>query len=130
MCGRTGITEKGYLIASDSPIRSHSELLSRFIFISVTCSVIPLLLVGWVPHIYYFRFSLSRAADYFKGKVEYNRRIVQGFFEEVLRTTVITHRWNREYRKRKFSSTEFHQPNLLYSGLELIELIAHGAIKC
>ena len=62
--------------------RSYAKLLRRFIFVSVTCSVLPLLLVGWVSYLYYSRFSLSRMADYFQKTVEYNQKIVESFLHE------------------------------------------------
>ncbi|HTY22269.1 MAG TPA: ATP-binding protein [Desulfomonilaceae bacterium] len=62
--------------------RSYAKLLRRFILVSVTCSVLPLLLVGWASYLYYSQFSLSRMADYFQKTVEYNRKIVESFLQE------------------------------------------------
>lgn len=71
--------------AADLHSRSYPRLLSRFVVGSVICSVLPLLLVGWITYLYYSQFSMSRMAAYFQGTVEYNRRIVESFLEE--RTT-------------------------------------------
>lgn len=62
--------------------RSYSKLLRKFILVSVTCSVLPLLLVGWISYLYYSQFSRSRMVDHFHRNVEYNRRIVESFLEE------------------------------------------------
>lgn len=68
--------------AADLHSRSYPRLLSRFVLGSVICSVLPLLLVGWISYLYYSQFSMSRMAAYFQGTVEYNRRIVESFLEE------------------------------------------------
>jgi len=68
--------------APDLHTRSYSKLQRRFILISVICSVLPLLVVGWVSYLYYSQFSISRMADYFKRTVEYNRKIVESFLDE------------------------------------------------
>ena len=62
--------------------RSYTKLFRRFILVSVTCSVLPLLLVGWVSYLYYSQFSMSSVGAYFQRQVEYNRRIVESFLEE------------------------------------------------
>ncbi len=68
--------------APDLHTRSYPKLLRRFILVSVICSVLPLLLVGWVSYVYYSRFSMSRMVDYFHRNVEYNRKIVESFLQE------------------------------------------------
>ncbi len=80
--------------APDLHARSYPKLLRRFILVSVTCSVVPLLLVGWVTYLYYSQFSRSRMVDYFQRQVEYNRKIVESFLEERasdLRLVAFTH---------------------------------------
>ncbi len=68
--------------ATDLRSRSYPKLFRRFILVSVTCSVLPLLLVGWISYLYYSRFSTSRMADYFQRTVDYNRRIAESFLHE------------------------------------------------
>ncbi len=68
--------------ATDLRARSYPKLFRRFILVSVTCSVLPLLLVGWISYLYYSRFSMSRMADYFQRTVEYNRKIAESFLRE------------------------------------------------
>lgn len=70
------------LKATDLLNQSYPKLLSRFVLGSVICSVLPLLLVGWVSYLYYSQFSMSRMAAYFQGTVEYNRRMVEFFLKE------------------------------------------------
>ncbi len=68
--------------ATDLRARSYPKLFRRFILVSVTCSVLPLLLVGWISYLYYSRFSMSRMADYIQRTVEYNRKIAESFLQE------------------------------------------------
>lgn len=80
--------------APDFHARSYPQLMRRFILVSVTCSVLPLLLVGWVSYLYYSQFSVSRMVGYFQRTVEYNRKIVESFLEERtsdLKLTAFTH---------------------------------------
>jgi two-component system, NtrC family, sensor kinase len=62
--------------------RSYPRLLRRFVLGGLICSVLPLLLVGWISYIYYSQFSMSRMAAYFQRTVEYNRKIVESFIDE------------------------------------------------
>jgi two-component system, NtrC family, sensor kinase len=75
-------TEAVHSEATDLRSRSYPKLFRRFILVSVTCSVLPLLLVGWISYLYYSRFSTSRMADYFQRTVEYNRKIAESFLHE------------------------------------------------
>jgi len=70
------------LQASDSQTRSYTKLLRKFIIVSVTCSVLPLMVVGWISYLYYFQSSLSRRVDDYQREVDYNRKIVQTFLQE------------------------------------------------
>ena len=62
--------------------RSYPKLMRRFVLGAAICSVLPLLLVGWISYLYYSQFSMSRMAAYFQRTVEYNRKIVESFIEE------------------------------------------------
>jgi two-component system, NtrC family, sensor kinase len=82
------------LPAQNLHTHSYHKLLRRFILVTVTCSVVPLLLVGWVTYFYYSQFSQSRMVAYFQRNVEYNRKIVESFLEERtsdLRLVAFTH---------------------------------------
>ena len=62
--------------------RSYPGLYRRFILLTLICSVLPLLLVGWVIYENYSRFASSRMVDSFQRRVEYNKRIVELFLKE------------------------------------------------
>lgn len=82
MFGHTKRAKGVNLQASDFHTRSYTRLLRKFVLVSVTCSVLPLLLVGWISYLYYSQFSRSRMVDYFHRNVEYNRIIVESFLAE------------------------------------------------
>jgi two-component system, NtrC family, sensor kinase len=66
----------------DFPKKPYSSLYRRFILLTLICSVLPLLLVGWVIYLNYSKFAGARMADSFQRRVEYNRRIVELFLKE------------------------------------------------
>ena len=82
MLGQTIAGEETRLKVPDLHSRSYPKLLGRFVLGAAICSVLPLLLVGWVSYLYYSQFSMSRMAAYFQRTVEYNRKIVESFIEE------------------------------------------------
>ena len=82
MFGNTKADKGVHVRPTDVHARSYGKLQRRFILVSVTCSVLPLLLVGWVSYLYYSQFSQSRMVEYFQRKVEYNRKIVESFIKE------------------------------------------------
>ena len=80
-------TESGKKIELRGPdlhSRSYPRLMRRLVLGAVIFSVIPLLLVGWVLYLYYSQFSMSRMVGYFQRTVEYNRKIVDSYFEQRL----------------------------------------------
>lgn len=82
MVGQHEIGRRFYGFVPEPDSRSYPRLLRRFVLGAVICSVIPLLLVGWMSYLYYSQFSMSRMAAYFQRTVEYNRKIVESFIDE------------------------------------------------
>jgi two-component system NtrC family sensor kinase len=68
--------------APDLHTHSYSKLHRGFIVGAVFCSVLPLLLLGWVSFLNYSEFSISKMSDYFKGTVEDSRKIVGLFLDQ------------------------------------------------
>ena len=62
--------------------KSYSSLYRRFILLTLICSVLPLLLVGWVIYSNYSNFAFSRMEDFFYRRVEYNRKLIELFLKE------------------------------------------------
>jgi two-component system NtrC family sensor kinase len=60
----------------------YSRLYRKFIWITLVCSIIPLLLVGWVINVHYTRFAKSRMTASFQTQVEYHKRIIELFLRE------------------------------------------------
>ncbi|MEW6672260.1 MAG: ATP-binding protein [Thermodesulfobacteriota bacterium] len=63
--------------------KSHySRLFRKFILLTIICSLIPLLLVGWGINIHYTRFSNDRMINAFQIQVEYHRKIIELFLKK------------------------------------------------
>lgn len=62
--------------------RRYSRLYRKFIVLTLVCSLVPLLLVGWAINIHYTRFAASRMTDSFETQVGYHRRIIESFLKE------------------------------------------------
>lgn len=60
----------------------YSRLYRKFIWITLLCSLVPLLLVGWAINIHYTRFAKSKMTKSFQTQVEYHRKIIDLFLRE------------------------------------------------
>ncbi len=60
----------------------YKKLFWRFVFLTVVCSLVPLLLVGWGINIHYTRFAKSRTAHSFQTQMAHHRKIVELFLKE------------------------------------------------
>ena len=60
----------------------YSKLYRRLIFLTLLCSLIPLLLVGWFININYTRFAKSRMIDYFQRQADNHQRAIDLFLKE------------------------------------------------
>ena len=60
----------------------YRRLTRKFVWITLICSIFPLLLVGWGINIHYTRFSKSRMIDTFQTQVEYHRKMIELFLRE------------------------------------------------
>jgi len=59
----------------------YSRLHRKFIVITLVCSLVPLLLVGWAINIHYTRFAKARMIDSFQTQVDYHKRIIELFLK-------------------------------------------------
>ena len=59
----------------------YSRLYRKFIWITLVCSLVPLLLVGWVINTHYTRFAKSRMTNSFQTQVEYHLKIIELFLK-------------------------------------------------
>ena len=72
----------------------YSRLNRKFILLTLICSVVPLLLVGWGINIHYAKFSKSRMMDSFRVRIENHRKIIELFLNQrisLLQLTAYTH---------------------------------------
>ena len=61
---------------------NYTRLFHKFILLTIVCSLIPLLLVGWGINIHYTRFAKSRMVDHFKTQVNHHLKIIELFLQE------------------------------------------------
>lgn len=60
----------------------YSTLSRKFILLTLVCSLVPLLLVGWGMNIHYSRFSRDRMMNAFQKEVEHHRKLIELFLNE------------------------------------------------
>ena len=79
----------------------YAGLTRKFVWITLICSLLPLLLVGWGINMHYTRFSKSRMIDTFQTQVEYHRKMIELFLRErssKLQLIALTH--SKDYLRR------------------------------
>lgn len=64
--------------------KGYTRLSRKFIFYTIVCSALPLLLVGWGINLHYSSFAQSRMITDFKSRIDNHRRIIQLFLDERL----------------------------------------------
>jgi two-component system NtrC family sensor kinase len=76
----------------------YAKLYRKFIGITLVCSLVPLLLVGWAINIHYTRFAMTRMTESFQTEVEYHKRIIELFLRErSARLQLIAQTHSKEY---------------------------------
>jgi len=60
----------------------YKRLFRRFVTLTIVCSLLPLLVVGWVINIHYTRFARERMISAFHNEVDHHRRIIELFLKE------------------------------------------------
>ncbi|WP_372681961.1 ATP-binding protein [Desulfosarcina sp.] len=65
----------------DRPSR-YRRLSRRFILLTLVCSVVPLLLVGWGINRHYNRFAETRVVNAFRKEVQHHHKVIELFLEE------------------------------------------------
>jgi two-component system NtrC family sensor kinase len=68
--------------ASTERSATYKKLFRRFVWLTILCSLVPLLLVGWGINLHYTRFARERMLNFFQTQVEYHRRIIEMFLKE------------------------------------------------
>ncbi|MGD9157895.1 MAG: ATP-binding protein [Desulfobacteraceae bacterium] len=76
----------------------YSYLLRKFTFLTIICSLVPLLLAGWGLTIYYTHFARSRITQSFRDQVENHKRFIEQFLlEQSSKLTLISYANSKEY---------------------------------
>jgi len=82
MSGLDGAGGNHHLDGQAVQRKSYSDLYVKFITLTLICSVVPILLVGYGIYRYYSEFSTARMEEYFQRKVEYNQNVIELFLKE------------------------------------------------
>ena len=61
----------------------YARLFGKFIWLTLVCSLVPLLFVGWIINLHYTSFAKSRMTQNFETLVGYHSRIIDLFLGEV-----------------------------------------------
>lgn len=62
--------------------KGYSTLYGRFVLLTLICSVVPLLLVGWGIYEYYSRFSSDRMVENFQLQAQHHQKLIELFLKE------------------------------------------------
>lgn len=88
----------------------YSRLFRRFVLLTLTCSVIPLLLVGWAINIHYTRFSKDRMKNSFQSQVENHRKIISLFLKQRRsELQLIAHTHSKDYLQKISNLTQIFE---------------------
>lgn len=60
----------------------YSRLFRRFTFLTMICSLVPLLFTGWAINLHYSRVARERMEKMLRTRVEYHKKIIEFFLEE------------------------------------------------
>src|SRR5512137_349724 len=91
---------KGERTKEEGRKAQYAKLYRKFIGITLVCSLVPLLLVGWAINIHYTRFAKTRMTESFQTEVEYHKRIIELFLRErSARLMLIAQTHSKEYLK-------------------------------
>jgi two-component system NtrC family sensor kinase len=61
---------------------TYSRLFWRFVWLTILCSLVPLLLVGWGINLHYSTFARERMLNFFQTRVEDHRKLIERFLSE------------------------------------------------
>ena len=62
--------------------RSYRRLFRNFVILTVVCSLIPLLIVGWIINRHFSEFAKERMVKAFEERVDYHRQTIELFLRE------------------------------------------------
>ena len=60
----------------------YRKIFRKFVLLTILCSLIPLLLVGWAINIHYSDFANTRVMKSFQTRIEHHRQVIELFFRQ------------------------------------------------
>ena len=90
----------------DPPYR-YKRLFKRFVLLTLVCSVVPLLLVGWIISNRYQRSAETRVMAAFRNEMQHHRKVSELFLKD--------HRSKLELMAQSNGRQDFLQPGRLRS---------------
>ena len=94
----------------DPPYR-YKRLFKRFVLLTLVCSVVPLLLVGWIISNRYQRSAETRVMAAFRNEMQHHRKVIELFLKD--------HRSKLELMAQSNGRQDFLQPGRLRSLFDL-----------
>lgn len=79
---KNGINEEPKNTDPNRESRKYSRLFRNFTALTIVCSMVPLLLVGWGMNIHYTKFAKTRMINSIQNRVEHHGKIIKLFLEE------------------------------------------------
>jgi two-component system, NtrC family, sensor kinase len=79
---KNGINEEPKNTNLNKESRKYSRLFRNFTALTIVCSMVPLLLVGWGMNIHYTKFAKTRMINSIQNRVEHHGKIINLFLEE------------------------------------------------
>ncbi len=61
---------------------AYRHLFRKFVLLTLLCSAVPLLLVGWGINLHYSDFARERMLNFFEMQVEDHRKLIERFLSE------------------------------------------------
>lgn len=105
---------------------NYAKLFRKFIFLTVICSLVPLLLVGWGINLHYTRFAKSRMVEQFKTQVDHHLKIIELFLQErSSRLKLIAHTHYRDSllgSKLREIFSEFNEVSWSFTDIGIIDV--------
>ncbi len=79
----------------------YSRLFRRFVVLTIVCSLVPLLLVGWGINLHYTRFAKSAMMNSFRTQVNHHRKIIELFLKErTSKLQIIAQSHSKDYLRK------------------------------
>ena len=116
------------LTAEEARKKKYRKFFKRFVVLSLVCSLVPLLLVGWGINQHYSDFSRERMIENFNREVDHHRSVIELFLKEHRsKLQLIANTHSKEYLCRVENLHKvFDMLNREYSSLTDLGVIDHA----